>query len=100
MSDEADKTAAGPVARRLRIHGLVQGVFYRYSTREAALALGLSGWVSNRYDGSVEAFVQGSPERVEQLVAWCREGPPGARVERVEVEDAALDARLSGFGVR
>ena len=100
MADEAEKTAADDVARRLRVHGLVQGVYYRYATRQVASALGLSGWVSNRHDGSVEAFVQGPPERVEELIAWCREGPRGARVERVDVEDAALDARLTGFGIR
>jgi len=100
VADEAGRADPGDVARRLRVHGLVQGVYYRYETRQVASALGLSGWVSNHYDGSVEAFVQGSPERVEQLVAWCREGPRGARVERVDVEDAALDARLTGFGIR
>jgi acylphosphatase len=88
------------VARHLVIDGLVQGVFYRYSMRQVAISLAVSGWVRNRHDGSVEAFVQGRPERVEQLIAWCREGPGGARVERVEVEGAAPDPRLTGFGIR
>jgi len=98
--DEAGRTQPGDVARRLRVHGLVQGVYYRYTMRQVAGTLGLSGWVSNRHDGSVEAFVQGPAEGVERLIAWCREGPRGARVERVDVEDAALDARLTGFGIR
>jgi acylphosphatase len=100
VADEAEKMPADDVARRLRVHGLVQGVYYRYATRQVASVLGLSGWVANRRDGSVEAFVQGPPEHVEELIAWCGEGPRGARVERVDVEDAALDARLTGFGIR
>lgn len=100
MADEAEKTPAGDVARRLRVHGLVQGVYYRFEARRAGSALGLTGWVTNRRDGSVEVFAQGPPERVEELIAWCGEGPRGARVERVDVEDAALDARLTGFGIR
>jgi acylphosphatase len=100
VADEAGEAHTGDVARRLRVYGLVQGVYYRFTTRQVAGGLGLRGWVTNRYDGSVEAFVQGPPERVEELIAWCREGPRGARVERVDVEDAALDARLTGFGIR
>ncbi|MFN3389105.1 MAG: acylphosphatase [Allosphingosinicella sp.] len=76
------------VGRRLRIHGRVQGVFFRNWTVEQAEALGVRGWVRNRHDGSVEALLFGSAEAVEALIARCREGPPAARVDRVEVEDA------------
>jgi acylphosphatase len=71
--------------RRLRIRGVVQGVGFRYSLEREALRLGLTGWVRNRHDGSVEAMVAGTASAVEALVAWSHRGPPSARVERVEV---------------
>jgi len=70
----------------VRVRGLVQGVFYRASTCDRARELGLVGWVRNRADGSVELEAEGPAERIEQLVAWCRSGPPGARVSGVDVE--------------
>ena len=75
------------VTRHLRITGRVQGVWYRESMREAAEALGVNGWVRNRTDGSVEAVVQGKAEQVEQLVAWCRQGPPLAHVLNVDISE-------------
>ncbi|MBF0180123.1 MAG: acylphosphatase [Magnetococcales bacterium] len=68
----------------VNIHGLVQGVWYRESTKNKALELGVAGWVKNLADGSVEACMQGDEEAVRGLLAWCHEGPPMARVERVE----------------
>lgn len=79
---------------RLRIHGRVQGVFYRSSTRDEAQRLGVRGWVRNRPDGTVEAEVAGDDEAIEQLVAWCRSGPTAAQVERVEVEPANVGEAL------
>ena len=76
------------IARRLRIYGRVQGVWYRAWTLETAQHLGLDGWVRNRIDGTVEVFAVGSADAVEKLVAACHEGPPAAKVERVEVEEA------------
>jgi acylphosphatase len=71
---------------RLRAHGHVQGVSFRYHTRQRAAALGLSGWVRNRPDGTVEAEAQGPRDAVDALTAWMREGPAGAEVRRLEVE--------------
>jgi acylphosphatase len=68
----------------LRITGRVQGVGFRHYLTRAARQLGLSGWVRNRSDGSVEAVVCGSEEAVQQLLAWSRRGPSAAFVERVE----------------
>ena len=73
--------------RRLRIHGRVQGVFYRGWAVEAARALDLSGWVRNREDGTVEILVAGSEEPVRLMIERARRGPPGARVERIDVEE-------------
>lgn len=70
---------------RLRIRGRVQGVFYRKSAEEAANNLGLAGWVRNMPDGSVEAFACGDREIIEAFAKWCRQGPPGAKVESVDV---------------
>ena len=81
MSDET-------VTRQLRIHGRVQGVYYRASMVAEATRLGLHGWVRNRADGSVEALAQGGAPAVHALVDWARRGPPQALVERVDVADA------------
>ncbi len=69
----------------LLITGLVQGVFYRASAREEGTRLGLTGEVRNLPGGEVEAIVEGPREQIEQFIAWCRRGPPSARVENVQV---------------
>jgi len=86
-------SAKGGQARaRIRVTGVVQGVGYRHSTRLEAERLGLSGTVQNLPDGSVEAVAEGEREKVESLVAWCRSGPPAARVRAVDVQwEPALD---------
>ena len=84
MPDMSDDT----VTRQLRIHGRVQGVYYRASMVAEATRLGLHGWVRNRADGSVEALVHGGAPAVQALVDWARRGPPQALVERVDVADA------------
>lgn len=71
--------------RHLVITGKVQGVWYRGSMVEVAQRLGVSGWVRNRADGSVEAMVAGSDEQVAAMINWARRGPPTARVEHVAV---------------
>jgi acylphosphatase len=66
------------------VSGDVQGVFFRYETRERARARGLAGWVRNLPDGRVEAVFEGPKETVEAMVDWCQEGPRGARVTDLE----------------
>jgi acylphosphatase len=88
-----------PVARRVVVHGSVQGVFFRDSTRRRAESRGVTGWVRNCPDGTVEALFEGDPDAVDALVAFAREGPRGAQVERVDVEDAPAEG-LGGFEVR
>lgn len=79
----------------LRIHGRVQGVWFRESMRVEAERLAVSGWVRNTPDGAVEAVVQGSVPAVDALIAWAHQGPPLARVERVEI--SAAHGSFSGF---
>ena len=69
------------------VDGRVQGVFFRESCRREAEARGVTGWVRNRSDRRVEAVFEGPPAAVEAMVAWCRRGPAGARVDEVEVAD-------------
>lgn len=87
------------IARRLLVHGLVQGVFYRGWTVETARSLGISGWVRNRKSGEVEIVAAGTVGAVEALVAACREGPPAARVDRIEIEEVEPEP-FDGFGQR
>jgi len=72
--------------RRLIVTGYVQGIGYRYSMVMAARRLGITGWVRNRRDGSVEAMIAGDAEAVAAMIAWARHGPSGAEVEHVAVE--------------
>ena len=87
------------IRRHVIVSGRVQGVFFRGTTHDEARAHGVDGWVRNRRDGAVEAVFEGTPEAVGALVDFCRQGPPWARVEAVEVDDEAPEA-LHGFEVR
>lgn len=85
-------------ARRVVVHGRVQGVGFRVAMVAEARRLGVAGWVRNRADGAVEAHAEGPGDAVAALVTWAHAGPPGARVERVE-EHPAAPAGGSGFAV-
>ena len=86
------------IRRRAVVHGHVQGVFFRDSTRERAQADGVAGWVSNRADGAVEAVLEGPAEAVSRVLRFLETGPPRARVERVDVRKEKPEG-LSGFDV-
>jgi acylphosphatase len=75
-------------------------VWYRASTRTEAEGLGLRGWVRNLSDGTVEAHAQGDPGALAGLIAWCREGPSGAEVSRVDIAETEADDALVGFQIR
>ena len=81
--------AEEPLTRRVIVEGFVQGVGYRQFAYHAASRLGLSGWVRNRADGTVEALISGPPEAIETMLAELRRGPRGARVRSVVLADAA-----------
>ena len=91
---EADRVRA-----HVRVAGRVQGVFFRTEAQSRARSRGVSGWVRNDHDGSVEAVFEGSRDAVESLVGWCGDGPRGARVDdvRVEWEDSRGE---EGFEIR
>jgi acylphosphatase len=88
------------VTLHLRIAGRVQGVGYRYALQAEAQAGGISGWVRNRGDGTVEAVVQGDQQAVEKILAWAKRGPPAARVTEVKAQPAQgeFDRIYAGFG--
>ena len=89
---------AGPVARDLTVHGRVQGVFFRAFVQDAAERAGVAGRAENLGDGTVAVRLEGPSEAVAEVERECGQGPSGARVERVEARDAAVEG-LSGFSV-
>lgn len=84
----------------VRVHGRVQGVGYRFSTARRAHELGVSGWVQNMEDGTVEAVVQGSPDQCDRMLEFMRKGPPAARVTELESERSYADRRYDRFEQR
>lgn len=87
-------------ATRLRIAGRVQGVGFRDAMLRVATTAGVTGWVRNRRDGSVEALVQGDSAGIDKVIAWARRGPPGARVEAFDVDTRSVDVALAGFVIK
>jgi acylphosphatase len=87
------------VRKRVVVHGDVQGVFFRDSTRSEADAQGVAGWVTNRSDGAVEAVFEGDSDAVDAMVSFARSGPSAADVRDVDVSDEEPEG-LSGFDVR
>jgi len=83
-----------------KVHGRVQGVYFRASTVQCAQELGLTGWVKNRDDGSVEGVAEGPRHRLEQLISWCWKGPLGAEVTNVEVFWASAESTCTGFTIK
>lgn len=84
----------------LIVKGIVQGVFFRAFTRDVASRLGLRGWVKNLPSGSVEAMFEGDKEEIEQAIKQCSIGPPGSRVDDVEVQWKEYEGNLKDFQVR
>lgn len=81
------------------IHGRVQGVFFRVETRKAAGLYGVAGWVRNLPDGTVEAVFEGTREQVEQVLEWCRKGPPLGRVDGVDVKWDTVSGEFTSFDI-
>lgn len=85
---------------RIIVHGLVQGVGYRYNTRGEASRLGLTGYVENLSNGTVLITAEGSPQVLEQLLTWAQQGPPAARVEAIEVTYEPANGEFGDFSIR
>lgn len=77
------------------VHGRVQGVFYRAKTQKVAEGLGLTGWVKNCQDGSVEIHAEGNKEKLEELIEWCRHGPAMASVSNIDLNWVEAEGRRS-----
>jgi acylphosphatase len=86
------------IRRRVIVHGRVQGVFFRDTTRRMATSRGVAGWVRNNPDGTVEAAFEGAEDAVDSMVRFCQEGPRGASVERAEVIEEEPEG-LDGFAI-
>lgn len=85
---------------RVIVFGRVQGVSFRHFTRKNAQRLGVSGWVRNLEDGSVEGCFEGEASAVDAAVEWCRGGPDGARVDRLELKEEPFAGEFDGFQIR
>jgi len=82
------------------VSGRVQGVFFRMETRYEAMKRNIAGWVRNTFDGRVEAIFEGEREDVEKLIDFCRSGPPGARVTKVDVQWEEYTEEFRDFRIR
>ena len=88
------------VRAEVRIKGKVQGVFFRQSTRTTALSLNLAGWVRNLPDGDVEAVFEGTEQAIQNMLAWCNNGPSAARVDTLTVKHSKPTGEFATFNVR
>ncbi len=86
-------------AGHMFVHGHVQGVFYRANTQKVAEGLGLTGWVANCHDGSVEIHAEGNKEKLEELIEWCRRGPALASVSNIDLSWIKTEG-LRSFDIR
>lgn len=84
---------------QLFVRGRVQGVYFRASTQREARRLGISGWVKNRSDGSVEILAEGEEDQLKELIAWANRGPSAARVERVDVRWRSFTGDFPDFRI-
>jgi acylphosphatase len=89
-----------PEQAQLLIKGHVQGVFYRATTKQQADKLGIKGWVRNLPGGQVEVLAQGDREAIQKLIAWCHQGPAGARVDKVTVTASHANDHYFDFVIR
>jgi len=82
------------------VSGRVQGVFFRAKTKRAAVGFKLTGWVRNMADGRVEAVFEGNGANVDKMIAWCKVGPPAARIEEVLTEEEPYTGNFSDFSIK
>jgi len=87
------------IRAKILIKGMVQGVFFRYSTSVEAKKIGVKGWVRNVPGGDVEAVIEGEREKVQRLIDWCHKGPPASRVDKVTVDWEEYRGEFSDFSI-
>jgi len=87
------------IRKRVFISGMVQGVNFRAYTRSVARKAGTKGWVRNLRDGRVEAVIEGEPDQVNEVIAWCKKGPPFSRVEQIQVVDEKPSGEFKDFEI-
>jgi len=92
-------TTRETIHKNIRISGRVQGVGFRYSAMQAALALGVTGFVKNLYSGEVYVEAEGTAEQVDEFIEWCRQGPPRARIDHIDITVGEV-AGFTEFRVR
>jgi acylphosphatase len=95
-----DETSGEKGRVRIMVQGRVQGVFYRVSTVEEAVRLGLKGWVRNCPDGSVEVLAEGQTRKLQDLIGWCHQGPLGAKVDAVHLQWESFTGEFEKFRIR
>ncbi len=83
----------------ITVHGRVQGVWFRAGTKEKAELLGLTGWVKNRPDGTVEIHAQGEKSQLEYFIAWCRRGTPAAKVTSLDIDRSIEQQEFTSFDI-
>jgi len=84
----------------INVKGKVQGVFFRAHTRDKAEQLHLKGWVKNNSDGTVSILAQGEKEQIDQLLDWCKEGPPSGRVDEITTTTPDIVEKVDEFEIR
>lgn len=87
-------------AKHILIKGKVQGVFFRKNTKHVATDLNIAGWVKNTDEGYVEIFAQATENVLQQLILWCKQGPPRADVKDVEIKDTDVDDNVKNFSIK
>ncbi len=85
---------------RVIISGKVQGVWYRASTKQMAEKIGITGWVRNTSEGNVEAMFEGEEDLVNEMIEWCNQGPPLARVDNLTIENIENKEKFDGFNIK
>ena len=86
-------------AAHVHISGRVQGIGFRWQTRLRAKELKIEGWIRNNPDGTVEAFIQGNEEAIIHMIQWFKDGPPGAKVEALDLSWQKPNPKIKGFNI-
>jgi acylphosphatase len=100
QSPQSGKKNMEHLRAQVIIRGIVQGVFFRASTRDEALRIGVGGWVRNLPDGTVQALFEGEKKKIEEIIAWCHKGPPGAQVSKVDISWETYRGEFTHFDIR